>query len=137
MPSSGESVASRIAAYEGFFGNRTLRAYSTAAISNASVVFNGYTGTANDPIANYKMTWTSTSPRILVEFGAHLAQGEDFLLDDVGYGTGRGAGSISGGPYHVTLISSTGRPWAARTTRSRPTPSRPRRASPSTRPATG
>jgi hypothetical protein len=97
----GDNVQSRIAAYEGFFGNRTLRIYGNAAITAASMTFNGYSGSGPD--ANYTLTWTSTSTQILIEFAGHLAQGEDFLLTGLGYGAGKGAGSVSGGPYHISL----------------------------------
>src|SRR5262245_19395790 len=97
----GDNVATRVSAYEGFFGNRTLRMYGDAPITAASLVFDGHSG--SNPTANYTLTWTSSSTRILIEFGAHLAQGNDFMLSGVGYGSGRGAGSISGGPYHVFL----------------------------------
>jgi uncharacterized repeat protein (TIGR01451 family) len=98
----GANVQSRIAAYEGFFGNRTLRILGNAAITAASITFNGYSGSG--PLANYTLTWTSASTQILIEFAGHLAQGEDFLLTGVGYGAGKGAGSISGGPYHIQLF---------------------------------
>src|SRR5262249_24644573 len=100
---NGASVNDRIAAYEKIFGDRTLRIFGNQQITSAFLTFTGYSGTANDPDANYTLTWTSTSTRIDIEFAAHLAQGNDFTLAGVGYGAGQGAGSISGGPYHVSL----------------------------------
>jgi uncharacterized repeat protein (TIGR01451 family) len=97
----GANVQSRITAYEGFFGNRTLRIYGNAPITDASMKFDGYSGSG--PLANYTLTWTSASTQILIEFAGHLAQGQDFVLTGVGYGAGKGAGSINGGPYHVQL----------------------------------
>ena len=99
----GDNVQDRIAAYEGFFGNRTLRIWGNAAITSASLVFTGYTGSSGNEQANYTLTWTSASSRILVEFAGHLAMGRDFTISGVGYGVGKGAGSISGGPYHISL----------------------------------
>ncbi len=96
----GDSVQSRINAYEGFFGNRTLRIYGDQPITGGSMTFNGYSA-QNEAL--YTLTWTSNSSVVVIEFGAHLAQGQDFLLTGVGYGAGEGAGSIQGGPYHVKL----------------------------------
>jgi hypothetical protein len=127
----GDNVQSRIAAYEGFFGNRTLRIYGNAPITAASMTFNGYSGSG--PLANYTLTWTSSSTQIFIEFAGHLAQGEDFLLTGVGYGTGKAPAASVAGHTTFSSPSSTAPPWAARTTRSRPTPSPPRPTSPSTR----
>jgi len=101
----GSSVASRISAYEGFFGNRTVRIWGNAPITAGSMTFDGYTGNVSNKTAMYHLNWTSASTQIIVEFGAHLAQGNDFTLAGVGYGAGKGAGSISGGPYHVSLLT--------------------------------
>jgi len=97
----GDNVATRVAAYESVFGDRTLKVYGNADITSATVTFNGYTGTDLD--ANYTLTWTSASSSILVEFAGHLGVGEDPLLAGIGYGTGKGSGAIPGGPYHVFL----------------------------------
>ncbi len=97
----GDSVNSRISAYESFFGDRTLRLYGDQPITSASISFDGYAGTNMN--ATYSLTWESASTDVLIEFAGHLAQGQDFLLTGVGYGVRKGAGSINGGPYHVFL----------------------------------
>ena len=98
----GDDIDARIAAYEGFFGDRTVRIYGDAPITNAEMTFVAY-NPQNE--AQYTLEWTSDSSFVVIEFGAHIAQGQDFLLTGVGYGPDRGAGSISGGNYHVQLIS--------------------------------
>ncbi|MCZ7555975.1 MAG: hypothetical protein M5R41_06185 [Bacteroidia bacterium] len=98
------SIASSIANYETTFGNRTIKLYGNAPIFAASLVFNGYTS-GKDADAEYTLVWTSTSTSILVEMATHLAMGEDVASagSGIGYGPGLGAGSISGGSYHVSL----------------------------------
>ena len=64
----------------------------------------GYSGNS-DSIAHYRLVWTSSSKQILIEFAGHLAAGDDSLTAGIGYGTGRGAGSVSGAPYHIALES--------------------------------
>jgi hypothetical protein len=103
----GDNVATRVAAYESLFGDRTLKIYANAAISGVSVTFNGYTGTDQD--ANYTLNWTSAASNIVIEFAVHLAAGNDPLLAGIGYGSGKGAGGIPGGPYHVTLTQLDGK----------------------------
>jgi hypothetical protein len=100
-PTLGGNVDTRIANYEIKFGNRTIKIYSNAAITASSLVFNGYSGTDQD--ANYTLTWTSSSPDIVIEFAGHLAVGVDPLNAAIGYGPGLGASSVSGGPYHISL----------------------------------
>ncbi len=96
----GDSVNARIAAYESVTGNRTITIYGNQSISNATLVFDGYGG--DDGM--YTLTWTSSADRILIEMGGHLAVGEDNPgRAGIGYGSGRGAAGISGGPYHFKL----------------------------------
>jgi hypothetical protein len=80
------------------------------------VEFVGY-GDANpndggDSYIYYDIKWVSTSPDVVIEFGAHIAVGVDGLPDinagdgsilGVGYLLNRGASAISGGPYHVII----------------------------------
>jgi len=100
----GHNVDARIAAYEARFGNRTITLYGDAPITAAALIFHGYTAGSNLS-ASYSLEWTSASGSILVEAAAHLAVGEDVARagTGIGYGNGLGAGSISGGPYHVKL----------------------------------
>ncbi|HLG93292.1 MAG TPA: hypothetical protein VI546_00480, partial [candidate division Zixibacteria bacterium] len=102
-PSPGTgSVASKISAYEAVFGDRKVKIYGNASFSGTpTITFDGYTGTDQD--ANYSITWNSSSSEIVIEFAGHLAVGADPLGAGIGYGTGFGAGNISGGPYHFSL----------------------------------
>lgn len=103
------SVASAVTNYETRFGNRTLTLYGNAAITSATLMFTGYSG-SNDKMANYTLYWTSTSSSILVQFAGHLAMGVDVqgAGTGIGYGSGFGAGSISGAPFHFKLGSLNG-----------------------------
>ena len=101
-PLLGDDIQASITAFEKLFDNRTLTIYGDANISDATMVFDGYNA-QNE--AQYTLTFTSDSTFVGIEFAAHISQGHDFLLPDVGYGAGRGAGSINGGNYHVQLIS--------------------------------
>src|SRR5439155_4199218 len=90
-------VAAKVAAYEAKFGNRTIKIYAKAtatALSAVSLAFNGYTN-GSDPDAAYTLTWTSNSDEILIEFAGHIAVGIDGLDAGIGYGSGKGAASIS------------------------------------------
>ncbi|MDA8279046.1 MAG: hypothetical protein M0Z63_01235 [Actinomycetota bacterium] len=44
---------------------------------------------------------TATDQQVLLAFSGHLALG----AGPTGWGTGLGAGSVSGGPYHISLVS--------------------------------
>ncbi len=101
-PTIGGNVNARITAYETVFSDRTLEIFGNAAITAASVAFNGYT-TGSDQDAKYTLTWTSASSDIMVRFAGHIAVGVDPLGAGIGYGSGKGAASISGGPYHIPL----------------------------------
>ncbi|MGH8014963.1 MAG: hypothetical protein ACREBV_02100, partial [Candidatus Zixiibacteriota bacterium] len=99
------STASKIAAYEAIRGNRTIRIYGNAPISNASlslchdVVNEDDDG---DSYALYTLTWTSTSSQILTEMAGHLAiTGTDNT--GMNWGPGLGSSQINGGPYHFKL----------------------------------
>jgi HYR domain len=94
----GDDVAARVTAFEILFGNRQLKLYANAPISNASCTFTGYTGT--NPAANYALTWTSSADQIIVEFGGHLAI-TGLAANPLAYSAG--AGTISGAPYHFSL----------------------------------
>ncbi len=100
----GRSIAARITSYETRFGNRTIRIYGNAPITSAALVFTGYTS-GNSPVAQYTLSWSSSSTTVLVEMAAHLALGVDApnAGTGIGYGSGLGAGSISGAPFHVKL----------------------------------
>lgn len=104
-PVLGNNIQTSITNYELLFGNRQVKLYGNAAFTvPGSMTFNGYTGSDND--VNYTLTWTSASTEIVIELAGHLAQGTETLSSPggpIGYGPGRGASAISGGPYHFNL----------------------------------
>jgi hypothetical protein len=81
------------------YGDRTLEIRGNQAISSASITFVGYQGSGKD-LAEYLLTWVSSSDKVMIRFATRLAPGSGTC----GYGSGQGAGSISGGPYHVMLV---------------------------------
>jgi hypothetical protein len=101
-PLLGDEVASKAAAYESYFGNRTVKIYGDSPISAASMSFDGYRGNA-DMYAQYTLTWTSRSSSILIEMAGHLAVTVDPLQAGIGYGDGRGSANFYGGPYRFRL----------------------------------
>ena len=99
----GDDVAASAAAYEASLGNRTVKIYGNAAVTAASMSFDGYSG-SGDMYADYTLTWTSSSGQICIELAGHLAGGADPTGQiGVGYGEGKGSSSISGGPYHFKM----------------------------------
>jgi len=104
-----------MANYEQEYGNRTITIYGDAPITAATLTFNGYS-THKDKLAEYTLSWTSSSSVILVEMAAHLALGVDVQNagSGIGYGSGFGAGSISGAPFHFKLEELDGRPLGSR-----------------------
>lgn len=106
----GDSISDNIAAYEGFFGNRTVRIYSTKTIRTdgafaPSLTFVNYTSDGAD--ANYLLKWcdgvAAGTSDFLLEYAGHSAVGVNGGFPGVGYGAGLGAGDINGGPYHHSL----------------------------------
>ena len=97
----GDDVNARAAEYASNFNTRVVRVRANAPITGGTMVFNGYTGNDND--ANYTINWTSTAQSVVIEFATHIANSVDPIITTMGYGNGRGAGSINGGPYHVNL----------------------------------
>lgn len=81
------------------YGDRTIEIRGNAEITSANVSFTGYQGSGKD-YAEYLLTWESTSDQVMIRFATRLAPGNGRC----GYGPGNGAGSISGAPYHVTLL---------------------------------
>jgi hypothetical protein len=100
----GDNIEASIAKYEARFGNRTVQIYGDKPITGASLSFDGYTG-SGDLFANYTMTWTSSASAVIIEMGGHISAGRDSFRAGIGYGDGRGASSINGGPYHFKLDS--------------------------------
>ena len=100
----GDNVQLRADNYDTYFGiSRTIKIWGTQAVSSASITFDGYTGSSGNESANYTLHWTSASDTVIIEMAGHLAVGVDPLNAGIGYGEGRGAADISGGPYHFKL----------------------------------
>jgi len=94
------NVNDNIKCFEAKYGNRTIEIDGNAPISNFSVVFDGYDGTATgDNYAWYTISWTSSSSDVMIKLAGRLAMGDGTC----GYGQCYGAGSIHGGPYHFKL----------------------------------
>ena len=101
-----DNVSARVAAYDASVGGsqkRAVQLYGNAPISNATLTLLPYSGNSADRYAEYDLTWTSASDNVLILMGGHLAIGGNGL--GVSYGPGKGAGSISGGPYHFKLAT--------------------------------
>jgi len=92
------NVDDNITCFEEKYGDRTLEIRGSAAITSATISFDGYKGSGRD-YAQYTLTWVSSSSEIMIRFATHLAVG----AGPCGYGANKGAASISGGPYHVVL----------------------------------
>ncbi len=99
------STQTRINAYEAAFGDRQIKIYTNSPISAASFSSIAHTvadgADTGDSFIAYTLTWTSSSPDILIEMAGHVAVGGN----GTGYtwGSGLGAASVSGGPYHIKL----------------------------------
>ncbi|GAA4494807.1 hypothetical protein GCM10023172_05550 [Hymenobacter ginsengisoli] len=108
-------VADKVATYDG--GSTTKRQVMIygmpgTTVSGASLTMTGYTPQgASDYYANYTLTWTSSSPNILILLAGHLAvSGNDGTDTNSAYPQGLGASFISGGPYHFKLLDLDGSP---------------------------
>jgi uncharacterized repeat protein (TIGR01451 family) len=112
--STDGSTQTRINAYESAYGNRTVRLYSSAAITgtptmtlahmdgklSGNVLPNG--GDTGDSYLWYTISWTSTGANAMLAAAADIAMGGTGTGRS--WGPGRGAGGISGDPYHFYLI---------------------------------
>jgi hypothetical protein len=102
---SGQSTQNKINAFETAYGNRTISVQADAPITiqsftqSHSVPDGGDTG---DSEIDFTLSWSSDATAVLVKFGAHLALGPNFG-NVIGWGVGKGASSVNGGPYHVSL----------------------------------
>jgi len=71
-------------------------------IYNGAITGMEYIGTADITASKsaqrFKITFTASDPRVLLAWGGHIAAEYD-------WGTGNGATSVSGSPYHMRLIS--------------------------------
>jgi hypothetical protein len=90
-----------INAYETQFGNRTIRLYGTGITINSLTMAHPAGTDTGDTEATWTLTWTGNAPAVLLEMAAHVAAS----TGAVGWGTGTGASTISGSPYHVSLAT--------------------------------
>ncbi|MFV8328085.1 T9SS type A sorting domain-containing protein, partial [Flavobacterium sp. ZS1P14] len=89
-----------IQCFESQYGDRTIELEGTTAIANLAINFDGYSGRdGGDNYAWYTISWTSSSPNVMLKLAGRLAQGGG----SCGYGNCHGAGSIKGNPYHFKL----------------------------------
>jgi len=98
------STQTRIDAFEGLYGNRTIKIYGNSDIAAASLTLShsvGSGGDTGDSDINYILTWTSASTEILIEMAGHLAVSVDGT--PLSWGPRLGSGAIPGGPYHFKL----------------------------------
>ncbi|MFM9826753.1 hypothetical protein, partial [Flavobacterium sp.] len=83
-------------------GTRGVNA--TNLITSATLVFLGYDSGA-DQYAQYELIWTGPTSGdpydVQIKMAGHIAQ--SIAPGGTGYGIGKGASSISGGPYHFKL----------------------------------
>src|SRR5205085_12023926 len=111
-----DSLTAFQARYNPSGSKRAIKFYSNADIDGVVFTFNGYDVQGN---SHWNLVWHSAVPptRLLIEFGAHVAVGNDTLGAGVGYGVPLGASDINGGPYHVKVRSEerrVGKEWRCR-----------------------
>ena len=99
----------RIAAFETVYGNRTMRLYSMSAFVGTPTVTLAHdpagagTDTGDsDVFITVTYTTEAVSEAVLLEFAGHLARSG---TGTGAWGTGLGAGFISGGPFHIKDVS--------------------------------
>jgi hypothetical protein len=110
---NGDSVQARLVDYQNRYQGGSaaaLRIYSNQPLDNILFVFAGYDAQDNShwSLTYHKAATATGDPtQLLIEFAAHVGVGVDPLVNgsngDVGYGIGKGAASISGAPFHVSL----------------------------------
>ncbi len=114
LPVSGEldyplagdinSVSAVVNSYDTYYSGRSIRVYGSSPFSanaaNHKVTFVKYEA----GYIFYDITWQSASTDVIIEFAAHIAAGIDPEPVILGYGPGRGASNINGGPYHVIIV---------------------------------
>ena len=82
--------------------SRAVQLYGNKGITNAQLILTGYSSSGQDVYAEYELRWTSQSDSLLILFAGHLSRG-GAVNEPLGYGPGKGASNINGGPYHVKL----------------------------------
>ena len=100
------STQDKINAFEGIYGNRTIRMYGSSSFVTATLAIthdvpNG--GDTGDTYAFYTLAWTSPSTQTLILMAGHLAVTARQLADPIAWGVPLGSANINGGPYHFKL----------------------------------
>jgi PKD repeat protein len=107
LSTTGKTVNDKIQAFMDAYGAPTIKLYtdgSDIVVSENTVV--SHTGPDDaDSSATWKLTWTSTSPKIMIQFGAHLAVSGDPNEIPMAWGVEKGAGYFGGSPIHITVKS--------------------------------
>lgn len=89
----------RIDAFEGVFGNRTIRLRANQPITAAVMTLSHDVpdgADTGDSFVHYTIVFTSSASNVLLQAAGHIARS----TGSSGWGTGLGAASISGGPWH-------------------------------------
>lgn len=89
----------RLDAYEAMYGNRTIRLRADQPITMAvmSLAHDLPDGAdTGDSFVHYTVVFTTSAQNVLLQAAGHVARS----LGPTGWGTGLGAASISGGPWH-------------------------------------
>ena len=104
IPSSAFS-AGKEAVYEQGYGDRTIDIYANGTLSNVTVSIdpNLYGSTAGDSSLKFTVSWTGSADKVMILYASHVAVGADLTGSGIGWGPGKGAGTISGAPYHNML----------------------------------
>jgi hypothetical protein len=108
IPAPGTPYQTRINAFEGVYGNRTIQLWGDAPITNVTMSLSHSSGADNADTGgngeriNYNLSWTSASTNVLVQFAAHLAVSTGLA----GWGPGVGAASVPGDSNDVGLTMS-------------------------------
>lgn len=92
-------------AYEDIYGVRTVRLYSSEPVTKAAITMNNTLqgDVSGDSSLGFKVKWEGDAKDVVILYASHIAIGDD---SDMGWGAGKGAGGISGSPYHNYLTSS-------------------------------
>ncbi|MDF2949508.1 MAG: hypothetical protein K0R07_1543 [Sedimentibacter sp.] len=93
-------------AYEGLYGDRTIRIYSSEPITDVSIDMNNNLDGSEDSDSKlgFSVSWQGNASEIMILYASHIALGDN---SSIGWGDGNGAGEISGSPYHNYLTGST------------------------------
>ncbi len=107
------SAQSRIDAFEGLYGNRTLRIYANDVITGASMLLshctnnlsacglaNG-TDTSGQTVISYTLVFTTNATAAMVTFAGHYALSGNPRVNPLTWGYTNGSGAIGGASWHI------------------------------------